>query len=115
MLEVVFSVIMLFFAVVGLIEILKIISLSIFKVKNDKETFLVVPISGLNEGIEMILRDAISRAKWISGTGDKKVFCIDFNMDKETRKICEIICQEYDFICICSPSEFIELIKPKTN
>lgn len=115
MVEVIFSVIMLFFAVVGLIEVLRIISLSIFRVKNDKETFLVVPISGFNEGIEMILRDTISRAKWINGSDDKKIFCIDFNMDKETRKICEIICQEYDFICICSPSEFIEYIKQKTN
>ncbi|MDQ5983138.1 MAG: hypothetical protein RUMPE_00136 [Eubacteriales bacterium SKADARSKE-1] len=115
MLEVIFSVVMLFLAVMGLIEFVRIISLAVFRVKKDKNEILVVPISGHNENAEMILRNAISRAKWLCGTDNRKVFCIDFDMDAETRQICEIISQECEFLYVCSSAEFIEHIRQEAN
>lgn len=111
MLEVIFSVVMMFLAVIGLIEFIRIISLSIFKVKNDKNAILVVPMSGHDEEAEMILRNAISRAKWISGVDNRKIVCLDFNMDNETRQICDIISQECEFLYVCSPDEFIKSMR----
>ena len=115
MLEVIFSVVMLFLAVIGLIEFIKIISLAIFRAKSDKNAILVVPMSGCSEEAEIILRSAISRAKWLGRADNGKIFCVDFNMDEETRKICDIICQECEFLYVCSPDEFIEHMKKEIS
>ena len=107
MLEVVFSVFVLCLSVVGLIEIFKIISVSFLSQKEFSEnTVLLIPVYGHNESIEMVLRNAIASGKWLSGTKSRPVICLDLGMDAETKKICEIFCEEYDFIELYSLEDF---------
>lgn len=112
MLEVVLSIFVLCLAIVGIIEVFKVISFSFFNKKdNNGEIIIVIPFNGHNEDAEMILRNAISDAKWLSSMSNRKIVCLDLGMDNETKKICEIISEEQDLVEIYSPEEFNKAMK----
>ncbi len=115
MLEVVLSIFVLCLAVVGLVEVFRVVSLLPFN-KNDinNNTILLIPICGHNEEIEMILRNAISNAKWLSSMGNQKIVCLDLGMDEETSRICEIICEEYELVEIYSLEDFVKAMEQST-
>lgn len=110
MLGVIFSVFIIVLAIIGLVEIFHIASLAIFKTQKDP-TFIIVPISGHDEEAELILRNAISKVRWLPFSDKKKVICLDLGMDDETLQICKIIAYEYDFIEIYTIKEFENKIK----
>lgn len=112
MLEVVLSIFVLCLAVVGLIEIFKVISVSFFNTKNiDGSAIFLIPIYGHDEEIEMILRNAMSNAKWFSNMGNRRIVCLDLGMDEETRQICEIISEEHTLVEVYSLDEFNEIME----
>lgn len=112
MLEVVLSIFVLCLAVVGLVEVFRAVALLPFN-KNDIDSnaILLIPICGHNEEIEMILRNAISNAKWLSSMSNQKIVCLDLGMDAETKRICEIICEECELVEIYSLKDFNNAIE----
>ena len=52
MFEVIFSVLLLFLAFIGLIEIFHLISLTLFKTKSNTDSLTVIPMYGHNEEAE---------------------------------------------------------------
>lgn len=111
MLEVVFSIFVLCLAIVGMVEIFRIISLTVFKTKDDGNAIFVIPMFGHNEEAEMILRNAVSNLKWLNSVVDRRIVCLDLGMDSETRYICDLIKREYNFIEIYSLEEFNNVMK----
>lgn len=112
MLEVVFSIFTSCLAVLGLVEVFRLILfLFTFKKKDSYESILIIPIYGKDEKIEMKLRSEISSISWTAENTRRPIFCLDLGMDKETRKICEIFSQEYDFIELCSLDDFNKIIE----
>jgi hypothetical protein len=106
MFNILFSTILTILAILGLIEVFRIITLICLRTKDESSVIIVVPIKGHNEQAEFLLRSAAARLKWLGAVGKQKVLCVDMNMDAETRKICEIIKREYQFIDICFSDEF---------
>lgn len=106
MLGVIFSVLMLFLAIVGLIEIFRIILFSFFRTKHCKDLMIIMPLSGNDKDVELLLRNAASRIKWVSGSDGSRVICVDMGMDAEARQICDIMSCEYKFIETYSIDEF---------
>lgn len=112
MLEVIFNLFVLCLSIVGLVEIFRIISMSFLTKKEFSENaLLLIPIYGHNAKIEMILRNAITNAKWLNGANYRQIICLNLGMDNETRKICEIFSEEFDFIEIYSLKEFNEVMQ----
>ncbi len=100
-------------AVFGVIEVLRIISMSFLNRTGSKEDFiLLVPVRGHDEAIEMTLRSLVANASCFGGEEkSQRVICLDLGMDTETQKICEIFSEEYEFIELHSVQTFNEAIE----
>ena len=110
MFEVIFSVLLLFLAFIGLIEIFHLVSLTLFKTKSNTDSLTVIPMHGHNEEAEYVLRNTISNVSWVKGSGTKRIICLDVGMDEETRQICDILSNEYDYVDVCTIEEFEDYI-----
>lgn len=98
MLYIIRDIILVLLAIIGLAEVARVIVLFFMRSKKDKDVILVVPISGHDEEAEIVLRHAAARVKWVSGGRFRKVVCLDCGMDEETKKICSLVCGDYDFM-----------------
>ncbi len=112
MLEVAFSIFTSCLAALGLVEVFRFI-LFLFSLKKDNtsESILIIPVYGKDEKIEIKLRSEISNVNWYTEGRHRSIICLDLGMDKETRKICEIFSQEYDFIESCSLADFNKIME----
>ena len=108
--DVLSAVILVVFAVIGVITVVRDLTLFLFRNKNNNSVMFVTPVSGECEDAELVLRSAAARVRWISRGKHDYVICLDCDMDDETRQICEKICKEYGFSRLLSKAEFLEMI-----
>lgn len=109
--EILSAVLLVVFAVIGVTSLVRDISLYLFRYKNDNSVMFVTPVEGKCDDAELMLRSAASKVKWVSRGKYDYVICLDCDMDEETKKICENICEEYGFAKLISKNEFFELLK----
>lgn len=114
MLEVIFSLVILFLSTVGLIEIFRIIFVSLNKSELNKNIITLLPIYGHVEDIEMLLRSAKYDEINFDSKNNRHIMCLDLGMDDETRRICEIFSQENENIDLCSLKEFNDIMEQAT-
>ncbi|MDR1240843.1 MAG: hypothetical protein LBK29_03125 [Oscillospiraceae bacterium] len=87
----IFSIILiLFFAILGIVDIMKFILLKIFKKEKTK-------ISTPNEA-EFIIRSLGVCHSWDSKYSKSQLICLDFSESKETQKIIDIASKKFNFI-----------------
>ena len=84
-------------AIIGLIDLVRMVALFFLRTESDKNMLFVIPIEGHNGEAEALLRHAAARVKWFGGGRFRKIVCLDCGMDAETRKICELVCKDYPF------------------
>ena len=94
----IFTIIGLILIVIGLVEVIKMITIFFLRTKGEDNTMIIVPISGHNEEAEFLLRSAAAKVRWIDGFKDKRVICMDCGMDDETRDICKRVVESYNFM-----------------
>ncbi|MEE1318948.1 MAG: hypothetical protein UHD05_05495 [Ruminococcus sp.] len=109
--EILSAVLLVVFAVIGVTSLVRDISLYLFRYKNDNSVMFVTPVEGKCDDAELMLRSAASKVKWVSRGKYDYVICLDCDMDDETKKICQNICEEYGFAKLISKKEFFELLK----
>jgi hypothetical protein len=109
MFEIVVRIIFVLFALVGIAEVFRLLLFWLFKTKKPGRFCLVLSFRGHDEEAEIALRSAMERVKWM-GCGDIGIFCVDCGMDGETRRICELLAEEYPQIRICIPSDLNEIV-----
>jgi hypothetical protein len=108
MTETFFRCVFVLLAVFGAAEAVRAAAFRILRGTRRKTRWLVLSISGRDERAEERLRGALLRASWIGrGTG---VVCVDFGMDPETRRVCEMICSDRPEITLVTPEEFTEFL-----
>ncbi len=98
MLYIIRDIIFIILAIIGLVQIARSVVLFFMRSKKDGDVIMVVPIHGHDEEAEIVLRHAAARVKWVSGGRFKKVVCLDCGMDDETKKICDTVCRDYEFM-----------------
>ncbi|MCD8026020.1 MAG: hypothetical protein LUF33_03575 [Clostridiales bacterium] len=107
----IFSVVLLVvFAVIGIISLVSDLTYFLFRSKKDSSIMFVTPIGKNCEDAELLLRSAAAKVKWVSRGRNDCVICLDCDMDDETKKICENICREYGFAKLLSKKEFYDMI-----
>ncbi len=85
------------FIIFGISDIIYYLIYNFFNEKNDfqpKKTYYI-PIQGHKEDIEFIVRTVMSELKKTNNIHTSKITFIDCGMDKETRKLCDILCKIY--------------------
>ena len=114
MLEYIFYAFLIILAVIGFIEVLK---SSLMKILNLKHTAytqqetLIIPLYEKNEGLEIFLRKLIFKMKWRGEINSQRIIFLDLGMDKESKKIYNIISKDYDFLYLLRPDELTTIFK----
>lgn len=111
--DVLSAIILVVFAVFGVISVVRDLTCFLFRYKNDNSVMFVAPINGKRDDAELILRSAVAKVRWVSRGKHDYVICLDCDMDDETRQICEKVCEEYGFAKLMSKNEFLEMMKLK--
>lgn len=109
--NVISAAILVIFAVIGVIALVRDLTYYLFRYKNDNSVMFVTPINGSCEDAELMLRSAAAKVRWVSRGRHDYVICLDCDMDDETREICEKICEEYGFAKLMNKKEFLETLK----
>lgn len=92
-------VILLLFLMIYTIFLIKKADLCSNQGRDDSETnTLIIPIKGHKEDAEFVLRKAAIKLKWKNSGKNSSIICLDCGMDSETRKICSLVCKDYDFM-----------------
>lgn len=104
------TVIMIIFAVMGIIYCVREITYFLYRNKDDYSIIIVTPLESEKHNAEFILRGAASRLKWFCHGGKDCVLCIDCDMDEETENICKALCKEYGFIRLIKKQELVNIL-----
>ena len=91
--EAIASLVFLFFSILGIVDVIRMIVFALLKPKRGLRVVVTVPLSGHREDVEYMIRSAVARAKW-SGTRQTLVFIVDCGMDQGTYELCRVFCEE---------------------
>lgn len=108
MTEIFFRCVFILLAVFGAAEAARAAAARVFRSGRPARHWLVLCVSGRDEHAEGRLRAALFRAAWI-GAG-AEVVCIDFGMDPETRRVCEMLCSDRPEAVLVTPEEFAKFL-----
>ena len=105
------SVILVTFAVFGVVAFVREITIRLFSRKNDSSVIVITPLN-TDEEPEYVLRSTLVRLRWGGKCGDVSV-CLNLPLDSRTKKICRSVCKEYGFKGLINRSEAIEKLGGK--
>ena len=96
----------LLLAMVGLASLFRALLLLLFARKDDCTVMYITHIKPDCENVEMVLRGALAKRRWLSG--GESVVCLDCRVDEQTRRVCESVCREYGCAKLISKEEFLK-------
>lgn len=102
---IILGILTIFLAVVGFVEILKILVFSIYKVSSKNAVMLIIPERSENNNPEYFLRSYAENLKWMGVLRAKRILCISDRMTEEGKKIASLMCDEYDFLDLVTSNE----------
>ena len=111
MIEILFKIVFVLFAVLGMVEAFRVFLFWLLKTENPGKFYLVLFMSGHDENAELVLRSACERIRWIPDSRVELVV-VDCGMDEETKEICETICADLPEIHLCSQGEVGKILCP---
>ena len=75
------------------------------------EMIVILPFSGHVENMEQQLRYYIAKYKKLQKNPEVGwLICLDEGMTEETRHICELVCNDYEFMNLCTVEQLQKLI-----
>lgn len=89
-----------FFALYGILSFVEKMILTYTSRGINGEIIYCIKMKGHIENAEDILRRISNKMKWLHGSENKSIICIDEGMDEETRYICEKYADDNSFIKI---------------
>ncbi len=98
------------FLISGFCDFIKFIIQKTQKHQNHNETLLISPITNRDENVEFILRSTIGKVRWSLKNQPQKIIFLDCGIDENERKICEIICNDYEYAELWNKKELKEYI-----
>lgn len=111
MLDLVCRVLVAFLAIVGLTEVCRFLILWLLQPRKAGRMVVLLAVQGHDEEMEYRLKSVAEKMKWMNGTENKEIVCVDCGMDEETKTICEKICERNSFIYFCSNRELPQILE----
>ncbi len=93
------------FIIIGFVDLIRSLTFLFLKIRGCSTNIIIIPIKGHNERAEFLLRSAVAKIKWLTPFEKSHLICLDCGMDEETKKICNLICNDYDFMDLYNVSE----------
>lgn len=105
--QVLSAVLLVVFAVIGIIFTVRELSLWLFNCRAKRSVLLITEL-GDGENAEQILRSVLTRQRW---SGAECAVCLDCGLDDGTRRACEAICRESGCGELISKTELIKRLE----
>lgn len=97
--------------VLGISEVIWNIILHFIRPKGGEKPVIIIRLCGSAEDVEQKLRSADYLTRLIGGNGCDGVIAIDCGIETEAKEIAARYCRPRENIEICSPDEFLSVIK----
>ena len=105
-----FSAVVCFFALFGVIQLVKNICNEIIRYNN--EFFIVISVKNQQEYIEEIIRTTVWKSlNRLGGREVPQIYVVDCGSTDDTLIILDKICKEYEFVTVMSREEYIALME----
>lgn len=107
-----FSLLASFFTVLGIISAVIIISYlagyaAWHKIKSAESKIIIIPVGGHVDDVELFVRSIINKSKLI-GRDFHSIILANMGADEETKIICTLLSNEYEFVYFCDGREILE-------
>lgn len=84
--------------ILGAVEAIRVFLRVLLRTGKVGKIYFILTFRGHEEEAELALRSAAQKLKWLGGTDEKHILCLDCGMDEETREICERLADQYGII-----------------
>lgn len=84
---------LVFLAVIGVVFILREVSLRLFRSRDERSVLIVTFPNSDPDSVEVTLRSAITRLRW--GSSHSLLVCADCEKGSECERICQTLCDRY--------------------
>lgn len=111
MLETIGILLGVFLGIIGLVQVVRTVTLWFLRPRGETVGVLIVPVKGHNEEAEFLLRSAAERVRWLSGGHPQAVVCMDCGMDEATQAVCASVCADYPFMELYPKQEVLDLLE----
>ena len=108
MLYTVCGIVVVSFAIFGIIDFYKFLSLTLYSTKINNSA-IIVPIGSDSNQTEFLVRSAIAKTRWLSLSKNQQIICLDCDMNDESKEICRRLYEKYPFISIKTADELKDL------
>lgn len=98
MLESISEIVFILLAVAGIVYIWKIFLLFLLKSKQDKDVYIIVPITDTCESVEQLVRSVAERTLLMGNSKWDRVICVDYGSNANAKEVIEKLCEEYSFL-----------------
>ena len=101
-----------FFALFGVIQLVKNVFNEISKYNN--EFYIVISVKNQQEHIEEIIRTTVWKSlNRLGGREVPQIYVVDCGSTDETLIILDKICEDYDFVTVLSREDYIAMMEKK--
>ncbi|MBE6824786.1 MAG: hypothetical protein E7513_05515 [Ruminococcaceae bacterium] len=104
----VFLTLLIFFAIVGISQVVLFIMYRFCKIKDDNATVLVIPQIDKNFDVELTIRSVISKTRMLQSCGIKNIVCIDDDLDSYTKEKLSLLQKDFSYLSVMSKKAFKE-------
>lgn len=105
MVHTLFLILSIILVILGFVDLIRSLTFLFLKIRGCSANIIIIPVKGHNERVEFLLRSAASKIRWMSPIEKSHLICLDCGMDDETKKICNLICDDYDFMDLYNINE----------
>ncbi len=113
MAKAIFVTILTILAVIGLADLIRLLSAWILSGSGRQYIVSVIPCKGNEEEIEYIVKSAYSRLKEQYRCKECRIIIADSGIDPKTRKICEQLCHDIDGVILCEGHDVRNILQEK--
>ncbi len=100
-------------AVIGLADIIRSVSAWILSGGRRQYILSVIPCKGHEENMEYLIKSAYSHLKELYPCKSCRILLVDYGIDAETKRSCELLCKELDCVLLCDNEEASALLQEK--
>lgn len=99
-------------SMMGILELVRFVSLHILSGSCKMKRFVVYPVGGECEDLELLVRSVYQKSQW-EDCGNTETVLLDLGLNEEGRRIVKILQRDLRGFYYCSPSDFNRLIEEK--
>lgn len=97
-------------SMLGIVFLIKEAASLLMREKAGRKILLITHIEDNAEQAELILRSAAAKADWYGEKYSSEIICVDEGLSEETRKICELVCNDYSCLKLKTVQEIQSLL-----